>query len=94
MSRILLDTSGYSAFKKGSAEAIGAVRAADEIYINAIVLGELAAGFLRGSRRQNLKFLYCFLEHAFTQARLRACHAAATEFPVQISRRPTASGPF
>jgi tRNA(fMet)-specific endonuclease VapC len=52
MSRILLDTSAYSAFMQGVEEIKLAVQRADEIYLNAIVMGELQAGFLRGGRRE------------------------------------------
>jgi len=50
VSRVLLDTSAYSAFKAGNAEAAAVLGEADEIYVNAIVLGELLAGFVRGTR--------------------------------------------
>ncbi len=52
MSRVLLDTSAYSAFMRGHPEIKQAVQAADELYINSVVLGELFAGFVRGKRRR------------------------------------------
>lgn len=52
MSRILLDTSAYSAFMRGHAEAVAAIQGADEIVLSPVVLGELAAGFRRGGRRK------------------------------------------
>ncbi len=52
MSRILLDTSAYSAFMEGVEEIKTALQRADEIYVNPIILGELQAGFLRGRRRE------------------------------------------
>ena len=52
MSRILLDTSAYSAFMEGVEEIKLAVQRADEIYVNPIILGELQAAFLRGRRRE------------------------------------------
>lgn len=52
MTRILLDTSGYSAFMRGH-EKIGRVlQGAEEIYLSATILGELLAGFRRGEYRQ------------------------------------------
>ena len=51
MNRILLDTSAYAAFMRGHAEAVNAVREADEIFLSAIVLGEILAGFMSGERR-------------------------------------------
>ncbi|HEX7901424.1 MAG TPA: type II toxin-antitoxin system VapC family toxin [Planctomycetota bacterium] len=50
MKEILLDTSGYSAFLRGHAGVGDAVRHADLIAVNPIVLGELWAGFRRGNR--------------------------------------------
>ncbi|PYQ28589.1 MAG: VapC toxin family PIN domain ribonuclease [Acidobacteria bacterium] len=63
MRRFLIDTSGYSAFKRGAAEVIAAVEDADEVYLNATVFGELLGGFKR-SRRQaaNLAALREFVE--------------------------------
>jgi len=52
MSRILLDTSAYSAFMEGLEEIKLAMQRAGEIYLNPIILGELQAGFLRGGRRE------------------------------------------
>ena len=63
MNRVLLDTSAYSAFMKGHAETVSALREADEIYLNAIVLGEMLAGFMTGDRRaKNEEELARFLD--------------------------------
>lgn len=53
MSRITLDTSGYSAFKRGHSGVVAHLRRAEEILLPTIVLGELLAGFETGrpSRR-------------------------------------------
>ena len=48
----MLDTSGYSAFKRGDPGAIEALRKAQPILIPTIVHGELLAGFEVGNRRQ------------------------------------------
>jgi predicted nucleic acid-binding protein len=48
----MLDTSAYSAYLRGNAEAKQALREADEIYLNPVVLGELYAGFTRGNREK------------------------------------------
>jgi tRNA(fMet)-specific endonuclease VapC len=62
--RICLDTSGYSAFKRGHERAIEFVRRSSEIVIPVTVLGELLAGFRRGEReRRNLEELDRFLEN-------------------------------
>jgi predicted nucleic acid-binding protein len=49
--RLLADTSAYSAFMRGHAAIKSSLQRADEIVVNAIVLGELAAGFIKGRRR-------------------------------------------
>src|SRR5687767_13713298 len=49
--RLLVDTSAYSAFMRAHAAIKSSMQRADEIVVNAIVLGELAAGFIKGGRR-------------------------------------------
>lgn len=62
MSRVLLDTSGYSAFMRGDGAVKELVQTVDAIYLNAVVIGELRAGFLRGRHRQkNEEWLGRFL---------------------------------
>lgn len=62
MTRLLLDTSAYSAFMRGHSEVKLALQEADEIYLNSITLGELLAGFMRGRhRRKNEGELKTFL---------------------------------
>lgn len=61
--RVCLDTSGYSAFKRGREGAIDLLRRAEEIVLPAIVLGELLAGFRMGSREGiNRRELGTFLD--------------------------------
>lgn len=63
MSRIFLDTSAYSAFKRGHVYLRNRIREASEIQLNPIILGELKAGFRKGSRLpENLAELAQFLE--------------------------------
>lgn len=63
MTRLLVDTSGYSAFMRGHSEIVAALQEADEICFNPVVLGELLAGFMRGKRRRkNESELKTFLE--------------------------------
>ncbi len=52
MSRVLADTSAYSAFLRGHPGIAEALRVADEIRVTPVVLGELRAGHLGGSRRR------------------------------------------
>ncbi len=62
MSRLLLDTSAYSAFFRGDAQAKEAIQSADDIVLNPVVIGELLAGFGRGRQRaRNEKELAEFL---------------------------------
>ena len=63
MSRVALDTSAYSAFKRGH-HGVGAhLRRAREILLPSIVLGELLGGFEAGSRsRRNREELRLFVE--------------------------------
>ena len=48
MRRILLDTSAYSAFKRGHDDIRTILQEADDITVTPVVLGELYAGFARG----------------------------------------------
>jgi tRNA(fMet)-specific endonuclease VapC len=50
--RTLLDTSAYAAFMRGHEGIKSALQQAEEIYLNAVVIGELLAGFVRGRHRQ------------------------------------------
>lgn len=52
MSRICVDTSAYSHFKRGEEAAIDAVSTARWVGVPAVVLGELRTGFLSGTRAQ------------------------------------------
>lgn len=52
MSRLLLDTSAYSAWVKGVEAVKGPLQRATEIHVSVVVLGELQAGFRAGSRRE------------------------------------------
>lgn len=64
MKKIFLDTSAYSAFKRNHPKTIESIAQADQIFINAVVLGELLSGFDRGRFREaNRKELKEFLFH-------------------------------
>jgi predicted nucleic acid-binding protein len=63
MTRLLLDSSAYIAFKKRHPEVVETLPQAEEIFMSPIVLGELRAGFLQGSKREsNERELRAFLE--------------------------------
>ena len=58
----ILDTSAYSALARNHEKIVDAVAEADSLYMTPIVLGELLAGFRKGSRfEQNEKLLRRFL---------------------------------
>jgi predicted nucleic acid-binding protein len=60
--KVMLDTSAYSAYLRGNEDVKRALREADEIYLNPVVLGELYAGFSRGGReKRNREILREFL---------------------------------
>ena len=62
MTRILVDTSAYSAFFRGHAGVKTLFQKVDEIVLSPIVLGELRAGFIAGAhRRKNGRELDLFL---------------------------------
>jgi tRNA(fMet)-specific endonuclease VapC len=62
LSRYVLDTSAYSHFKRGDAQVIDLIDAAEWIGVPSVVLGELWAGFLSGRRaRENESELREFL---------------------------------
>lgn len=64
MSRFCLDTSAYSHFKRGEASVVEALSHALWIGVPAVVLGELRAGFLLGTRPdRNESELRRFLAH-------------------------------
>jgi predicted nucleic acid-binding protein len=63
MNRLTLDTSAYSAFKRGHTEVVRHIRRAEEILLPSIVLGELLGGFEAGQRsRRNRDELDLFRE--------------------------------
>ena len=51
MSRLMIDTSGYSALTRMHADIERAVEAAQEVYVSPVVLGELHFGFQQGDRQ-------------------------------------------
>jgi len=62
VSRLLLDTSAYSAFRRGDVRLKDPVQRASQLVLNPVVIGELLAGFKKGSRRrQNSEILRDFM---------------------------------
>jgi len=63
MKRILLDTSAYSLLMRGCKEVAALLDGADEVYLPAVVIGELLAGFKKGnSEPRNRDILNRFQE--------------------------------
>lgn len=61
--RVLLDTSAYSAFLRGHQDIVDVVQQADTVALNAVVLGELLAGFAKGKQsKKNRQHLDRFLQ--------------------------------
>ena len=52
MSKLLLDTSAYSAFKRNHSVTVAAIQSAPQILLSVTVLGELYAGFAAGSQTE------------------------------------------
>jgi tRNA(fMet)-specific endonuclease VapC len=60
--KVMMDTSAYAEFLRGSPGVKEAVQQADEIIFNPVVLGELMAGFLMGrNEKRNRAILKDFL---------------------------------
>ena len=50
MSRLLIDTSAYSAYFVGNERVVQEIQSASKLIISPIMLGELQSGFLTGTR--------------------------------------------
>lgn len=62
MSRLLIDTTAYSAWVRGHASVRASLEQASALYMSVVVIGELRAGFRGGSReRRNESYLRDFL---------------------------------
>ena len=64
--RILLDSNAYSHLKRGHGRVAEIVRAAQEILLSTVVIGELLYGFRQGSRLdRNLQELQTFIDNPY-----------------------------
>ena len=62
--KILLDTSGYVGFKRGTKEVVDSITSAKAVLFSPVVLGELMFGFRNSNRfKENMEDLNKFLEH-------------------------------
>lgn len=83
MKRIIIDTNFYVAFKRKDPAAVELMQRAENIAVNAIILGELLAGFRCGSREeQNRRELDQFLDSP--RVALLAVDDETSEFYAQI----------
>lgn len=81
--KILLDTSAYSAFKRGAESVLVIIRSAESIIVPVVVLGELKAGFKMGSRETaNIGELNEFLSSS--RVRIADITAATTDFYAEL----------
>ena len=63
MSRLLLDTTAYSAMRRGDRRLVAPLAEASEIVLTSVVVGELVYGFVGGRlEEQNRRLLREFLE--------------------------------
>ena len=68
MSRVCLDTSAYSHFRRGDASAVEIIGTARWIGVPTVVLGELRTGFLMGGQAaRNEDELRRFLRHPLVE---------------------------
>lgn len=68
MSRVCLDTSAYSHFRRGDASAVEIIGTARWIGVPSLVLGELRTGFLMGGQAaRNENELRRFLRHPLVE---------------------------
>lgn len=66
MAHILLDTNAYSLLLKGNANVRAVAEGAEQVYVSAIVVGELLAGFRQGTReKKNIRLLDEFVQQPF-----------------------------
>ena len=64
--KILLDTNAYSHLKRGHRRVAELVRMSEEIFLSAIIIGELLYGFRQGSRiDRNIEELKAFLNNPY-----------------------------
>ncbi len=64
MSAVLIDTSAYSAMRTGNMKIEAAINQASLIVVSPVMVAELMAGFLRGSRRdENVEALDDFINY-------------------------------
>jgi len=62
--KILLDTTGYVGFKRGTEEMVDIITSSELVLFSPVVMGELMFGFRNGNRfKKNMDELNKFLDH-------------------------------
>ena len=94
--RILLDTNAYSHLKRGQSQVAALVRMSEEIFLSAIVIGELLYGFRQGSRiKRNIEELQSFLDSPYVTfipaTRVTADHYSRIGRALRAKGRPIPS---
>lgn len=92
MNRVCLDTSAYSHFKRNDARVVALVAGARDVFLPAIVLGELRTGFLLGQHAQrNETELQAFLSNPVVRVLEVDADAASlyAELMIQLKRAGT-----
>ncbi|MEK6376002.1 MAG: PIN domain-containing protein [Acidobacteriota bacterium] len=88
MTRYVLDTSGYSHFKRGHAEVVEIIDTAEWIGVPSVVLGELWTGFLLGRRgRENESELREFMANPAVEEVSVDGHVARVYAEIVVSLR-------
>ena len=68
MTRLCVDTSAYSNFQRNEPRVVEQIDRAEWLGVPSVVIGELSAGFLLGSRSdENFLVLKEFLDHAVVE---------------------------
>jgi len=93
VSRLILDTSAYSHFRRGHPDTLEAMARADRVLVPVTVLGELECAFELGSRaRENRRALEDFLAEAYVDV-IDATPATARHYGLVFARLKRAGTP-
>ncbi len=88
MSRLCLDTSAYSNFKRGEARAVQLISRAGWLGVPTVVLGELRTGFLVGHRKaRNEAELQRFLDDSSVEVLVVDNEAACIYAEIMLALR-------
>jgi predicted nucleic acid-binding protein len=91
MTLLLLDTSAYSGISRANARLRQHVLEAESVCLSPIVLGELRAGFVHGSRRnENERILRQFL--SAHRVKVLSVDSSTSEFYAEITNRLRTAG--